>query len=209
LVATGSGVAGATNPDNGTVPTGEGDVPEGAMLTTEDLGSEWETDGPETLELGPTVEPFTYCPDGAEMLPPTAGASITFTPVPTVDDESLFDDEIADAVFVFSTAEDGASWFDGLESCVGQEWEESFDPVENVTLESLDVADLGDESRGFRTIYAHDEGPDHDNTAVLVRSGDVLVLISYSNYGLDEPVDQAFFQGLVETAVAKAESVLA
>ena len=185
-----------------------GDVPQEAMLTAEDLGSDWETDGPEVLEFGPTAEPFTYCPNGAEMLPPAAGASISFTPAPAVEDLSLFDDEVVEAVFVFSTAQDVASWFDGLESCVGQEWEESFDPVEQVTVETLEVPDFGDESRGFLHDLRPQREPQHDNTAVLVRLGEVLVLVSYDNYRLDEAVDQAFFDGLVETAVAKVEATL-
>jgi hypothetical protein len=185
-----------------------GGVPAAAILTAEDLGSDWETEGPETLDFEPTAEPFSYCPNGAEMLPPAAGASISFVPVPTVEDASLFDDEVMEAVFVFPTAHDLASWFDGLESCVGQEWEQSFDPIEHVTLETLDVPSLGDETRGFRTIYAHDEGPEHDNTAILVGLGEVLVLVSYDNYGLDEAVDQLFFDGLVETAVGKVEATL-
>jgi hypothetical protein len=185
-----------------------GDVPAEALLTVEDVGSGWETDGPEVVEFGPTAEPFSYCPNGAEMLPPVAGASISFTPAPAVEDVLLFDDEVVEGVFVFSTAQDVVSWFDGLESCVGQEWEESFDPVEQVTLETLEVPDLGDESRGFVTTYAHSGESEHDNTAILVRLGEVLVLVSYDNYGLDEAVDQAFFDGLVETAVAKVEATL-
>ncbi len=109
---------------------------------------------------------------------------------------------------MFSTAQDVASWFDGLESCVGEEWEESFDPVEQVTVATLEDPDLGDESRGFRTTYAHSDEPEHDNTAVLVRLGEVLVLVSYDNYGLDEAVDQAFLDGLVDTAVAKVNATL-
>ena len=193
---------GVTEPSSTEVSTFEA-----ALLTAEDLGGDWETEGAEVLEFGPTAEPFTYCPNGDELMVPVAGTAIMFV-APSGEVNSLSDDEVSEAVLVFEAPEDAISWFDGVESCVGQAWEESSDPVEHVSLERSEAPELGDESRGFRTIYAHSEGlPVHDNTAVLVRLGEVLVVVDYSNHGLDEPVDQAFFDSLIETAVSRVEVV--
>ena len=48
---------------------------------------------------------------------------------------------------------------------------------------------------------------------VLVRLGDVLAIISYVDYSnpplhFDEPIDQPFFEGVVENAVEKLAAAL-
>jgi hypothetical protein len=181
---------------------------EPALLTAEDLGDGWENEGSEVLEFGPTIEPFRFCPDGEELLVPVDGTNIWFTPSWTGESDSLADDDVTEAVLVFATAEDAGSWFDGFESCVGEKWEESSDPVEHVSFERFEAPDLGDESAGFHTVYAHSEGPEHDTHGVVVRFGEVLVIVDYNNAGLDEPIDQEFFDDLIETAVAKVAATL-
>ena len=95
---------------------------------------------------------------------------------------------------------------------VGEAWDESSDPVDHVTVERFDVPDLGDESSGFRTVYAHSAGPAHDFTAEFVQVGEALVIVGISSDGLDEPgyepLDPSMLNRLTATAVAQVEATL-
>ena len=66
---------------------------------------------------------------------------------------------------MFASLGDFASWFDGFESCVGQRCE-SADPDTDahISFERFEVPDLGDESRGFRTIISYSDGPNSTST---------------------------------------------
>jgi hypothetical protein len=115
------------------------------------------------------------------------------------------EDFLDEYVLVFRADADVASWFEAVESCVGEEWVE---PPENVTRQRYESPDLGDVSAGFHTIYADDEDVEHDQYDVLVQVGDVLVMIEYTDYDLAEPMDQVFFAEVVEAAADRVEATL-
>ena len=140
---------------------------EAALLTSEEVGSGWSTEGAEPLEVGAGEDLGGRCPGGSTFAPPTAAMFVDFEPP----DQFPADNTISEGVLTFPTREDLDAWTGALESCVGEQWEESDDPVEHVSLETIDVADLGEESAGFLFHFAHgeDEAPAHDSRWFLVR----------------------------------------
>ena len=81
---------------------------------------------------------------------------------------------------------------------------------QHVTVQRYELADVGDESQALRHVVAQGELPAHDMYFVYVRVGDMLLEISYLNYGPDrtQPSRQ-YLDQLVETATSRAEAALA
>jgi hypothetical protein len=179
------------------------------MLTTYPRGSLERQREPTVFGYDEGLEPFRRCPDGVEMVVPVKGAQVSFLPQWTGEYDSFSDDEVGENVYVFVSPSDVASWFDGFESCVGQDWQSADPETEaRITGEHLAAPDLGDEARGFRTVVSSSDGSELAVYEVLVRLGAVLVIISYVDYSnpplhFDEPIDQPFFEGVVENAVER------
>ena len=91
---------------------------------------------------------------------------------------------------------------------VDRPWDEGADPVEHITMYRLELADLGDESSGFRMVYVHgnDTEPAHDESIALVRLGEVLLWVSVVDYDLIEPYDQSVLEAVAAKAVSRAEA---
>jgi hypothetical protein len=117
---------------------------------------------------------------------------------------------IFNGTLTFQTREDLDAWIAALESCIGEQWEELEDPVEYVSLETIDVADHGDDRAGFLFHFAHseDEGPAHDSRWFLVRVGSALVLVTGEDYELKETEDEELLVEVLVRAVEKAEAAL-
>ncbi len=177
-----------------------------ALLTPEEVGPDWRSeDGAEQMDNGGSETLSARCPGGLSFASPTAAAFIDFQPP-----DPLADNTISEGLLTFRTRKDLDTWTAALESCVGEEWEELEDPVEHVSVETIEVADLGDDRAGFLLHFAHseDEGPAHDNRWLLVRVGNVLVLVTGDDYELDDPQDEELLAEVLTRAVEKAEDAL-
>jgi hypothetical protein len=176
-----------------------------ALLTPEEVGSGWHSEGAQPLEFGgggATFDP--RCPTGTGFAIPTVAMFIDF------EAPEFGDNTISEAVLTFDTGEDRDTWTTALESCVGQRWEESDDSVEHVSLETIDVAGVGGDSAGFLFHFAHgaDEDPAHDSRWFLVPVGDALVLVTGEDYELESSEDEELLADVLARAVDKAEATL-
>jgi hypothetical protein len=186
---------------------------EASLLTESDLAG-WELQGAPWVTSSDGDTSYRRCPNGEPMAAPIKSGQVWFWPRWTGEYDSITDDDVSERVYVFSSPDGAASWFDGFASCIGQEWDAAF--LENVALVSLDrfdISSLGDESQGFRAIYSFEAAPGLDVYEALVRLDELLVVIDYGNYrdiplGLDEPIDQVLFEAIAKNAVANVEAII-
>jgi hypothetical protein len=184
------------------------DVLEAALLTAEDLNGiaefdvlgEWDE---AQVEIH-VVEEDDHadeglCPGGEPFVLAATEVTAHFATL----DESIMS---------FSNPTSADSWVAAYGSCLGQEWVEDGDPDEYVTVEPLDIIDLGDESTGFLVLSAHatSAGPEHGDGVALVQVSPTL-LVALKLWGDDpppDPYDPSILNGLTAVAVAKAAAVL-
>ena len=106
-----------------------------------------------------------------------------------------------------STGEPDA-WAAAIESCVGERWEESEDPVEHVTVEEVEI-DAVPAASVFRFLFAHSSSPEpqHEESLAFVHLHDVLVMVSVQAPPSD-PYDHALLDDVLVKAVDKAREQL-
>jgi hypothetical protein len=180
----------------------------GELIGGADLGEGWDSaGGPQPAELivgsaaldspcpgGETVE----LSDDAMALASRGNASIELARVGNVDDlvyEVLHHDPSGELFEAFR---------DAWGSCVGETWEQGDDPVENVRLESLDVDDLGEDARAYRSEWG--SGGEYDGTDLLalVHTSGVLALVVVRAEDTAGGADDVF-EAALAAAVAKLE----
>jgi hypothetical protein len=177
---------------------------EAALLTPAEVGSEWRSEGAKRLDVGTGDETGGRCPAGSSFPTPTAATIIDFEP------PDLADNTIEEALLTFQTGEELDAWTAALKSCVGERWEESDDPVEHVSLETIDLADHGEEAAVFVFHFAHgkDEDVAHASRWFLVRVGGALLLVTGDDYELESSQDEELLADVLARAVEKAEATL-
>jgi hypothetical protein len=176
-----------------------------ALLTPEEVGQGWRGQGAQPLEIDADEDMGGRCPDGTDFASPTVAMVSDYDPP-----DEFADNTISEGVLTFQQRSDLEAWIAALESCVGEQWEESGDPVEYVTLETMAVADHGDDRAGFLFHFAHgqDEGPAHDSRWSLVRVGDALVIVTGEDYELENSDDEELLADVLGRAVEKAQATL-
>ncbi len=132
--------------------SGESEDLSGELLTLQDLDGEWATDGPEEIKASDVVgDNMTGpCPGGETVLLPNVednlraprNAPISFE---TVDGTGMV---LSEEVSHDPTGELFEAFRQAFDACVGEEWEQGNDPVENVKFETIDLADHGDDAVG-------------------------------------------------------------
>ncbi len=175
---------------------------EAALLSVEDLGDGWTTEGAEHLDLGSGGRREGRCPTGEAFTEPDAAVATDFE-----NESGRF---VAELLLTFPSPRDANEWATAFESCAGQEWEEGDDPVEHVSVEELTIDELGDDATAVLLLYAHgdDEPPAHDEGVALVRLGHALVVVSESGPDVVTPYDQTLLEDSAAIAVSKAQDSL-
>lgn len=178
---------------------------EAALLTPGEIGSGWRTAGAEPMDAGAAHDLGGRCPGGSSFARPAAATFIIFEPP-----GGSGDNTISEGLLTFETREDLDTWTAAFESCVGEQWEELEDPVEYVSVETIAVADHGEDRAGFLFHFAHGEGevPAHDSRWFLVRVGSALVLVTGEDYEPEDSQDEELLTDVLARAVQKAEAAL-
>ena len=189
--------------------SGESEDLSGELLTIEDLDGEWATEGPEEIKASDVVDDNITgpCPGGETVLLPNVednlrapgNASIRFE---AVDGTGMVLSEEVSHDPAGELFEAGRQAFD---ACVGEEWEQSGAPngAENVKLETLDLADHGDDAVGYRQLWGTGGDYDHQDLMAVVRVGDVSLSLWLIGESIDDPIGG--FPEALAAAVAHLE----
>ena len=194
------------------------DVLEAALLTVDDLnaapdldylGDGWQP-GHDGLQIEVSGDDRSagegLCPEGDSFVLPASQVGVDL-----IGGDGVF---VFESVMSFEHPESADSWVAAYESCP-EEWKEEGDPDEYVTVEPIEIADLGEESSGFRLLYEHTTSvaTEHDEAVAFVRlSPSVLVALYFENFGESydptDPYDPSILDDLTSAAVAKAGATL-
>ena len=196
---------------DGTIGGGEaaGEAPQdlsGELLRLDDLDGEWDTGGPEE---------FGDSDIGDEVSGPCPGE-----PVPLRDAQRnvgapgnakiRLESVDADTVLVEWLSHDPTGELfeatrQAFDACVGEEWEEGEDPVENVKLETIDLGDQGDDAVGYRQLWG--SGGDYygQDVFAVVRVGDVSLSLYLTEETTDDPLEGDVLPDVLAAAVAHLE----
>ena len=173
---------------------------EGALLTLEDVGDGWQSDGPEVEEVSPPPDDgVPLCPDGFPLPTPRLVVSVQFETVPSSEQFVVHE------LLQFGSEDDVVRFNLALESCLGRQWVEEGDPDEHIiSFEPIELAQDHDEAYGFRQETEHG----HADWLVFVPLGDTLLLLTMPQADVAEQFDEAMLDQLLTKAVARAESVI-
>ena len=114
------------------------------LLTPAEVGSGWHSEGAEPLEIDEPEEMGGRCRAGSSFTPPAFATFIDFEPP-----DQSGDNTIAEGLLTFDSRDGLDAWTAAMEWVHGEPWEEGGDPIEHVSLETIDVADHGDDHAGF------------------------------------------------------------
>ena len=174
-------------------PALDDDVLEAALLTADDLNAAAELDhlgdGWEASEDGVLIEVSGgdhsegegLCPEGDDFVEPAAVVSV-----------DLGNDEypMSEQILSFERSSSADSWKVAYQSCLDDSWIQEGDPDEYMTVESIDIGQLGEESAGFLLLSEHasSTGPEHGDGVALVRISPT-VLVKVKLWGDNPPAD--------------------
>jgi hypothetical protein len=198
--------------DDSEVGSGEaaGEAPQelsGELLSLDDLEGEWDTGGPEKIgasEGGNEVA--APCPDGASVSLRDAQRNLNASGNATISFESVaVDTLLVEDLYHDPTGELFEAFQETFDSCVGMEWEAGDDPVENLALETTDLAGHGDATAGYRLLWG--SGGDYygQDALALVRARDVLLVLSLTEESIDDPFDGDILPQALAAAVGHLE----
>jgi hypothetical protein len=207
-------VAAATSCGGGSedgVGTGEaaGEAPQdlsGELLSVDDLKGEWDTGGPEEfgdsdvgdVVTGPCPGQLVPLHDVERNVGAPGNATITFESVDA-------DTRLVQWLSHDPTGELFEATRQVFDACVGEEWEQGDDPVENVKLETIDLGDQGDDAVGYRELWG--SGGDYygQDVFAVVRVGDVWLSLYLTEDNIDDPLEGDVFPDALAAAVAHLE----
>ena len=143
------------------------------------------------------------CPEGDDFVEPAAVVSV-----------DLGNDEypMSEQILSFEQSSSADSWIAAYQSCLDDSWIQEGDPDEYMTVESIEIVQLGEESAGFLLLSEHasSTGPEHGDGVALVRiSPTVLVKVKlWGDNPPADPYDPAILNELTQAATTKIESVI-
>jgi hypothetical protein len=198
--------------DEGSVGGGEaaGEAPQdlsGELLSLDDLDGEWDTGGPEEFDssdLGGEVT--SPCPSGETVSLPNAARNLDAPGNATIGFESVDTDVVLiEALSHDPSGELFKAFGQAFDACVGEEWEQGDDPVEDEKLETIDLGDQGDDVVGYRQLWG--SGGDYYGQDVFaaVRVGDVWLSLYLTEESTGDPLDGGVFPEALAAAVAHLE----
>ena len=138
---------------------GAGEAPQdlsGELLSLDDFDGQWDTGGPQEIDVADRSGKVTGpCPGAEATSLPNAKRSVGASGNATIRFESV---EVPGVVLVEELSHDPAGeLFEALrhtfDACVGEKWEEGDDPVEDTKLEAIDLAGQGDAAVGYRQLW--------------------------------------------------------
>ena len=175
----------------------------GELLSVDDLDGEWDTAGPEEIDVSDVGDEVTGpCPDGETVSLPNVqrnlgapgNATITFEAADGTD--MLLVEELSHD----PTGELFDAYRQAFDACVGEEWEQTGrDGLENVKVETMDL-DV-DEAVGYRELWGSDY--DRQDLFALVRVGNVSLSLWLNGEITDDP--SGGFPRALAAAVAHLE----
>jgi hypothetical protein len=173
---------------------------EEALLTVDDVGDRWQSEGPEVEEVSaPPDDGVPWCTNGFPLPTPRLVVSVQFETVP------ISDQFIDQALLQFGAEDDLVRFHLALESCMGRQWVEEGDPDEHiVSFEFIELSQDDGEAYGFREETEHG----HADWFVFVPFGDVLLVLMMPQEDVAEQFDEAMLNQLLAKAIARAESVI-
>ena len=121
---------------------------------------------------------------------------------------------VFESIMSFQRPESAESWVAAFESCPNQ-WKEEGDPDEYITVEPVEIADLGEDAAGFVLLYEHSSSVDteHSTGVAFVRiSPSILVqlFVDVFDDSMDPtaPYDPTLLNDIAAIAAVKAQSVM-
>lgn len=218
------GVSCGDDPDAGSATTFTPEQLEPALLTADDFGDDWNADMSgvfKSREEGPPIfDPAAWCPnsledvDGLAELNDIAATTGVAAEISQTRKERRSFSGVSQQIW----SNDQASRFvdviaDAFDYCDGQSWKPGTEDADELSIENLGAADLGDQSVSGITI-AITPGPDGQyvwrNRVVVVRIGAVVMTLRELDVQIEgsEPFyTDAMWKDLVDMSLAKVRSV--
>lgn len=201
----------ADDRDLGVIVAGSGGGPpddlSGELLTAEDLDGTWDTGGPDEVEVSDAEDEVpSPCEQGPGAVVSDHQQSIGAVGNATIALESVDTDaRLVQHLYHDPDGEVFAAFRQAFDACVGEEWEQGGDPVENVTLEAVDLGDHGDDAVGYRELWGSGGEYYGQDLLAVVRTEEVLLLLALTEERTDDPMRRELLPGSLAVAVARLE----
>ena len=198
---------------DGDIGVGEaaGEAPQdlsGELLSLDDLDGEWDTGGPEEIDVSDLGGEVTGpCPGGQTVALRDMQRNQAAPGNATIRFESA---DLTGVVLVEELSHDPTgelfeAFRQVFDACVGEEWEQGNDPVENVKFETIDLGDHGDDAVGYRQLWGSGGEYYGQDQFAVVRVGDVALSLYVTEENTDDPLDGDVLPEALAAAVAHLE----